>query len=181
LENVDEENEEGEWDEGEDGAESEKKEEMKPTTMFRWVSRVVIEKVKLPGTTGADGMDVDAKEEEVKKMVLSFSVPESLLPVGSRDAKNEEAPPGKGGDAMEVDNDTSVLAAAPTPQHPATSTAAHTTQLPPLVPPAPQTCAIEGCREKRKYRWVKDWTVGACGMGHLKLLDSGAGRATVGV
>ena len=44
-----------------------------------------------------------------------------------------------------------------------------------------QMCAVEGCGEKRKYRWVKDWTVGACGMGHLKLLDAGGASVRVGV
>ncbi|KAK7052182.1 PAPA-1 domain-containing protein [Favolaschia claudopus] len=40
---------------------------------------------------------------------------------------------------------------------------------------APSRCAVEGCEKERKYRAVgKEWGVGACGMGHLKLLE---GRA----
>lgn len=38
-------------------------------------------------------------------------------------------------------------------------------------PTGPATCAVEGCGQLRKYRLVKDWTVGACGMPHLKLLE----------
>ncbi|KAJ3576369.1 hypothetical protein NP233_g459 [Leucocoprinus birnbaumii] len=48
-----------------------------------------------------------------------------------------------------------------------------------LVPPeseepkprGPEICAVEGCSQLRKYRLVKDWTIGACGMPHLKLLE----------
>ena len=34
-------------------------------------------------------------------------------------------------------------------------------------------CDVEGCTELRKYRLVKDWTRGACGMGHLNVLEVG--------
>lgn len=32
-------------------------------------------------------------------------------------------------------------------------------------------CDVSGCRRDRKYRLVKDWQKGACGMDHLKLLE----------
>ena len=35
----------------------------------------------------------------------------------------------------------------------------------------PGVCAIEGCLGTRKYRLVKDWSVGACGLDHLRLLE----------
>jgi Ino eighty subunit 2 len=38
-------------------------------------------------------------------------------------------------------------------------------------PKAPNNCAVEGCGQPRKYRLVKDWTIGACGMAHLKSLE----------
>lgn len=38
-------------------------------------------------------------------------------------------------------------------------------------PKAPNNCAVEGCTLPRKYRLVKDWTIGACGMAHLKSLE----------
>jgi len=34
-------------------------------------------------------------------------------------------------------------------------------------------CDVKGCLEPRKYRVVKKWTLGACGMGHLKALEDG--------
>ncbi|EKM78739.1 hypothetical protein AGABI1DRAFT_114341 [Agaricus bisporus var. burnettii JB137-S8] len=35
----------------------------------------------------------------------------------------------------------------------------------------PSNCAVEGCSQPRKYRLVKDWAIGACGMTHLKFLE----------
>ncbi|KAL4073472.1 hypothetical protein J3A83DRAFT_4092148 [Scleroderma citrinum] len=32
-------------------------------------------------------------------------------------------------------------------------------------------CDVSGCGRSRKYRLVKDWKMGACGMDHLKLLE----------
>jgi len=37
--------------------------------------------------------------------------------------------------------------------------------------PQPQ-CDVQGCTERRKYRWVKDWGKGACGVSHLKVLET---------
>ncbi len=38
-------------------------------------------------------------------------------------------------------------------------------------PKAPSSCAVEGCGRPRKYRLVRDWQIGACGMPHLKVLE----------
>lgn len=56
-----------------------------------------------------------------------------------------------------------------------------TTLLPPVESPVPDplqpsgrgpgVCAIEGCSGARKYRLVKDWSIGACGLDHLRLLE----------
>ena len=35
----------------------------------------------------------------------------------------------------------------------------------------PSLCDVAGCTALRKYRLVEDWTRGACGMQHLKLLE----------
>jgi Ino eighty subunit 2 len=32
-------------------------------------------------------------------------------------------------------------------------------------------CDVSGCQQTRKYRVVKDWMKGACGMEHLKVLE----------
>ena len=37
--------------------------------------------------------------------------------------------------------------------------------------PAPATCAVKGCAGVRKYRLVRNASVGACGMAHLKILE----------
>ncbi|KAK0459865.1 uncharacterized protein EV420DRAFT_1676189 [Desarmillaria tabescens] len=43
---------------------------------------------------------------------------------------------------------------------------------PPAPPrPIPQ-CNVEGCELNRKYRLVRNWDMGACGMAHLKLLQA---------
>ncbi|KAF9266126.1 hypothetical protein L218DRAFT_858712 [Marasmius fiardii PR-910] len=46
-------------------------------------------------------------------------------------------------------------------------------QIPTTLPPpkGPQTCAVAKCKSPRKYRLVSDWTIGACGMSHLKILE----------
>lgn len=33
-------------------------------------------------------------------------------------------------------------------------------------------CAVEGCTQSRKYRLVKDWTRGACGLEHMRILEA---------
>ncbi|PCH33533.1 hypothetical protein WOLCODRAFT_135180 [Wolfiporia cocos MD-104 SS10] len=37
--------------------------------------------------------------------------------------------------------------------------------------PSPQ-CDVQGCMERRKYRLVRDFAKGACGMSHLKMLEA---------
>ena len=37
---------------------------------------------------------------------------------------------------------------------------------------AAPVCDVVGCKVPRKYRLVKDWKRGACGMEHLKVLES---------
>ncbi|KAF8629389.1 hypothetical protein AX17_005685 [Amanita inopinata Kibby_2008] len=40
-----------------------------------------------------------------------------------------------------------------------------------ILPLSPVTCAVEGCGQVRKYRFVNNSNIGACGMPHLKLLE----------
>ncbi|KAG6379902.1 hypothetical protein JVT61DRAFT_10466 [Boletus reticuloceps] len=42
------------------------------------------------------------------------------------------------------------------------------TRLPPAEAPV---CDVSGCERVRKYRLVRDWLKGACGMEHLKILE----------
>ena len=49
---------------------------------------------------------------------------------------------------------------------------------PPPSPPLPKEklrCDVPGCTEVRKYRLVRDWVRGACGLIHLKVLEAEAG------
>ena len=86
----------------------------------------------------------DKEETGTRVMSLSFSVPVSVIP------KVEHT-------------DDSAMAVDQPPAPPAA----------PVVPP-PRTipeCDIEGCRAKRKYRLVRDFQRGACGMDHLRQLE----------
>jgi Ino eighty subunit 2 len=42
------------------------------------------------------------------------------------------------------------------------------TRLPPVEKPV---CDVTGCEQARKYRLVRDWLKGACGMEHLEMLE----------
>ena len=77
-----------------------------------------------------------------KKMALTFSVPVSVLPPSE---ESESAPT-----AMDVDK--------PAPEKPAGQVQAK--------------CDVQGCSERRKYRLVRDFAKGACGMAHLKALET---------
>ncbi|KAH8984174.1 hypothetical protein EDB86DRAFT_2833594 [Lactarius hatsudake] len=79
-----------------------------------------------------------------EKMTLSFSVPASLLPTSHQVA-------------VEGDGDGDVKVGA---------------QEEPRKPPAPAVCNVDGCTATRKYRLVRDLERGACGMGHLHLLET---------
>ena len=77
-----------------------------------------------------------------KKMSLSFSVPVSVLPP----SEGSESTP----TAMDVDK--------PAPEKPAGQ--------------AQAKCDVQGCSERRKYRLVRDFAKGACGITHLKALET---------
>jgi len=112
---------------------------------------------------GGDGGDRDGEgdpeeEEDEKTRVpemyrwvsnaagLSFSIPVGVLP---------SAPQG-GGMQMAVDSLTSIA----------------TTQASGILPPKQlPLCNVKNCQMVRKYRLVSDWEKGACGMGHLKVLQ----------
>ncbi|KIY46092.1 PAPA-1-domain-containing protein [Fistulina hepatica ATCC 64428] len=76
------------------------------------------------------------------KQGISFSIPPSVSLPPARSQAPAQAP-----DAMDVD-----------------------TPPPPRV--KSNVCALPNCCEPLKYRLVKDWTIGACGMAHLKALEA---------
>jgi Ino eighty subunit 2 len=87
-------------------------------------------------------------------MFLSFSVPASLLP-------NQSTAPDADADA---DGDVKMETADKQEQE-------HKSRG--MVP---AVCAVEGCTGKRKYRLVRDWERGACGMDHLHILECSLDR-----
>lgn len=94
--------------------------------------------------------ETNAEGETVKTMALSFSVPTTVIPVPYQDGSTGEAAP------MEIDGQ-------------------------PLVPPPVKPvhlCDVPGCDVPRKYRSVKDWQRGACGMAHLKTLEAQLGTVS---
>ncbi|ETW74666.1 hypothetical protein HETIRDRAFT_437260 [Heterobasidion irregulare TC 32-1] len=83
-----------------------------------------------------------------KTMALAFCVPACALPGG---VAGTGTGTGTGAaDGMDVD----APALAPVAAHPAA------------------VCAVAGCGRGRKYRLVRDWTRGACGMEHLRALTT---------
>ena len=89
-------------------------------------------------------------------MFLSFSVPASLLP-------DQSAAP----DA-DIDEDVKME-----------TTQEQEQELKPRGMMLPAVCAVEGCAAKRKYRLVRDWERGACGMDHLRILERQSGPEAV--
>ncbi|KAI0335404.1 hypothetical protein GY45DRAFT_1317366 [Cubamyces sp. BRFM 1775] len=88
-------------------------------------------------------VDGEQQESSEKTVVFSFSVPVDALPA-------TVAQDGDG--SMQVDSNASVTARAPqtTPPH----------------------CDVQGCTALRKYRLVRDFHKGACGLSHLKVLET---------
>jgi Ino eighty subunit 2 len=78
---------------------------------------------------------------------LSFSIPVGVL----------SSPSGGEGGGVAVDLST--------------STKPMNEQSPRSTPASLPTCDVQDCKALRKYRLVSDWEKGACGMGHLKILQ----------
>ena len=138
--------EEGEEAEGEEEEEQmepiDTPEEIKPT-MFRWVS-------SLHEKTGET-------EEKKIQMIIRFSVPETLFPSTPALLPLSESADNKSrATQMEVDGPLS---------HDTESEGIRRAR-------GPGICAVEGCGKPRKYRVPKDWTIGACGSEHLRLVAS---------
>ena len=90
-------------------------------------------------------------------MFLSFSVPASLLPDQSA--------------APDVDDDGDIKM----------ETMEQQVQEKKARMTAPAVCVVDGCTAKRKYRLVRDWERGACGMDHLHILERQLGSGPVAV
>jgi len=100
--------------------------------------------------------EVSGGESQAEKtqMIITFSVPESMYPALST-PKNEGPIDAIHGleKKMEIDSvDPDVERIR--------------------VARGPGLCAIEECGKPRKYRLSKDWTIGACGSDHLRIISS---------
>lgn len=76
------------------------------------------------------------------QMIITFSVPESVSAACTTNLHDS------GSEKMEIDSVDSAVRLAR----------------------GPGVCAIKGCGGPRKYRLPKDWTIGACGFDHLRIL-----------
>ncbi|KAJ7023590.1 hypothetical protein C8F04DRAFT_1047916 [Mycena alexandri] len=94
-------------------------------------------------------------------------------------AADDEKGKAKGADGMDVDLDLdqritfsvpeSFLLPQSSPAHTKTEEDAKPVSA---MTPTPARCAVDGCGGARKYRAVgKAWGVGACGLGHLRVLE----------
>lgn len=113
-----------------------------------------------PGASGSNhGGDVEMEESEevappVPKMYRWIST--SKMAAGTQDAPQA---------AMALSFSVPIAAL------PHSRTSQETALPSSTLPPKPR-CDVEGCDAQRKYRLVKDWKKGACGMTHLKVLEA---------
>ncbi|KAF8644868.1 hypothetical protein AX16_008223 [Volvariella volvacea WC 439] len=125
--------------------------------MYRWVSRVE-----------------DGGEGKKGRVCISFSAPVCALPGWMRPVEEVEEGQGQGG--VDKDGDVKMESTAANAGGSALPSA-HGTGGPLVPPPLPlpskekPRCAVPNCGAERKYRLVKDFNVGACGIVHLKLLE----------
>jgi Ino eighty subunit 2 len=130
-----------------------------PPTMYRWIStiRPAVEAAK-PEEEAKDGGQGEDKTEVKRES------PTEERSDGAKALGEEESKP-----AVEEKSMT-ISFSVPVSLLPRISESEQKLPLP--VPGPVAICDYEGCSLGRKYRLVKDWTKGACGMAHLKALES---------
>jgi Ino eighty subunit 2 len=132
-----------------------------------------------PSSSNANGdaSAGDESKEGEKEMVIAFGVPVAALGEGAvpyvpkptlDEAAGEEmqldsAPPPNPSTAAKLD--TQFVMKEQLKQHDLLSRVTRNREA---------RCDVPGCQEGRKYRLVRDWERGACGMGHLKVLEGKA-------
>ena len=118
-----------------------------------------------------DAMDEDVVEgeqelKEVRVPTMYRWISTSRLPVTQGGEENPEERKGKEKEEekqMKITFSVPVCVLSTLPAEPMRSA--------PL--PRPQRCAMPGCGKPFKYRLVKDWERGACGIACLKILEAG--------
>jgi len=167
--------------------------------MYRWISTIrepSFTRSPSEARTGGDGTESKGKEKEtqsVPKVRIVFGVPEIALgqPVGppaatlaKPSAQTSTRTSSDAGEPMDEDSEATrarkekeeevrrkvELEALRLRERQEAEERVEAEKIRPAR--APGVCAVEGCGLPRKYRVPKDWTVGACGMAHLKDVSS---------
>ncbi|TFK19481.1 hypothetical protein FA15DRAFT_601369 [Coprinopsis marcescibilis] len=129
-------------------------------TMYRWVSSVVDVDVDAGG--GPPNANPDVKTSDKHKDNETAVADENAM-----DVENDKSAPGR------VERKIVMSFSVPARQLELGAGVPMDVEGGGGVPGrGPGVCAVEGCGGKRKYRCLKDWTVGACGMAHLKVLET---------
>ncbi|RDB14982.1 hypothetical protein Hypma_016176 [Hypsizygus marmoreus] len=116
-------------------------------TMYRWIST---SRVPVPPAVDADG---DVIVDAAPTMRISFSVPLSVRP----------APPPVGENESQAQTEAVLHPLQPCDNENEDERRRNT---------RPKVCAAPGCGKPVRYRLVRDWAQGACGMTCLKTLEA---------
>ncbi|KAF5392069.1 hypothetical protein D9757_003335 [Collybiopsis confluens] len=170
-------------------------EKSKPTQgpvvpMFRWVSTTVMvpaaPKSQLTVVAGTESLAMGPVEDAIIADSSAAPLPQPLKDSDEAQANNAmqvDASAVSDVRAEPISNQTLgqekqmriYLAVPATFLPPASEDTAAAALSSTLGPQLSAVCAVSGCGLERKYRLVKDWKIGACGMEHLKVLE---GRTT---
>jgi Ino eighty subunit 2 len=125
-----------------------------------------------------DAMDEDVAEAEpeevqdVKVPTMYRWVSTSRVPVAQDDSGNgEEAGEKMKGKGKEKEKEMRITFSIPVSVPPLPTPLIEPVKPTPLA--RPTHCAAAGCGKPFKYRLVKDWERGACGLACLKVLEAG--------
>ena len=125
--------------------------EPEPATMYRW-------------TSGPNG--------------ITFSVPPAVLLEHGVQPTIPKPQPAEGDSEMAVDGPEQTSGEPSVEASRQTSVAfdngiAFSAPPEDRKPQLSKSCAVSGCAQPLKYRLVRDWTIGGCGLDHLRALERG--------
>ena len=131
---------------------------------------------RTPATQTGNGTPAEGEpEEEESGEIAPVPVVEVVVPTFYRWISTTrpaiDAPPGEEKMTMSFSVPESLLPATPD-QDEDGDVKMEAQQEHPLKPRVPAVCNVDGCTAIRKYRLVRDWERGACGMKHLHLLET---------
>lgn len=119
-------------------------------------------------TAGAGGGDADAEDG-----VEDGGTATPILPTMYRWTSTTKAPAAEGEEPrMVLSFSVPVSALPPAREDAAQPSEAMDVDSKPVAPQSVPYCDVQGCDSVRRYRLVKDSARGACGMEHLKVLET---------